>query len=181
VHWPPLRISSELERVSFRRPTVWGVSAPEARRILRRLEFPFVPKHASWPSMANGRDRGWGAAPSVYGPAQWQARASGVRDLRLGASAQGRGGPCEMDVDHGASASPTPRNSRTPSSGPHHLADVRSRAAVASMVAWASLPHHRAGDAMRLGEAPDMRQVRCFEGRRWRLRGTLIFHAADAA
>ena len=67
----------------------------EARRILRRLEFHYTPKHASWLNMVD-RDRS--AARPMPRPTHRQQGAARSRDRGLGTSAQCLRRPHQMDV-----------------------------------------------------------------------------------
>ena len=70
--------------------------APEAHRLLERLEFHYTPKHASWLNI--GRDRNRSAQGPVPGPAHRRPRGARARDRRLAAPAQRRRRTREMDV-----------------------------------------------------------------------------------
>ena len=81
--------------------------AAEARRILRRLEFHYTPKHASWLNHAQARqlaqhggDRDRGAEGPVPGPAHRHARETQAGDRRLGARSQRERGADPLDVHH---------------------------------------------------------------------------------
>src|SRR4051794_7090676 len=85
--------------------------APEAHRILERLEFHYTPKHvhAQARELAqHGRDRNRGAQGPVPGPAHRRPRGARARDRRLAAPAQRRRRTREMDVHdrEGARQSP---------------------------------------------------------------------------
>jgi transposase len=77
--------------------------APEARRLLRRLEFHYTPKHASLilslsKEAQHGRDRDRRPAQPVPRPPHRRARAPRLRDRRMGATAQCRSHENQMDV-----------------------------------------------------------------------------------
>ena len=75
--------------------------APEAHRLLERLEFHYTPKHvhAQARELAqHGRDRNRGAQGPVPGPAHRRPRGARARDRRLAAPAQRRRRTREMDV-----------------------------------------------------------------------------------
>jgi hypothetical protein len=65
----------------------------EARRVLRRLEFHYVPKHASWLNMVE-IEIGVLMSRSPHR----EHRTADRRDRRLGATAQCRSRPYQMDV-----------------------------------------------------------------------------------
>lgn len=67
----------------------------EARRILRRLQFHYTPKHASW---QHGRDRDRRAARPVPGSQDRRSQATAPRNRRLGAEAKCCPLPHQMDV-----------------------------------------------------------------------------------
>jgi transposase len=92
--------------------------AAEARRILRRLEFHYTPKHvhAQARQLAqHGGNRDRGAEGPVLGPAHRHARETQAGDRRLGARSQHERGADPLDVHH--------------SEGPHqdgpHLPEAR--------------------------------------------------------
>jgi hypothetical protein len=60
----------------------------EARRLLNRLEFHYVPKHASWLNMVETEIADWCAAKPMPGSAQRQQEAPRIRSRCLGAAAQ---------------------------------------------------------------------------------------------
>ena len=70
--------------------------AEQARRVLRRLEFHYVPKHASWLNMVE-IEIGVLAAQCLDRPHR-QYRTTDRRDHGLGATAQCRRGSHQMDV-----------------------------------------------------------------------------------
>jgi transposase len=82
--------------------------APEAHRLLHRLEFHYTPKHASLilslsKEAQHGGDRDRRAARPVPRPPHRRPRAHGHRDRRLGAATQRLRSPRQMDVHHRAS------------------------------------------------------------------------------
>ena len=76
--------------------------AAEARRILRRLEFHYTPKHdAQARQLAqHGGDRDRGAQGPVPGPAHRHARETQAGDRRLGARSQRERDADPLDVHH---------------------------------------------------------------------------------
>jgi len=68
----------------------------EARRVLRRLEFHYVPKPRQLAE--HGRDRDWRAAQPRPGPAYRNPGTTCVRNRRLGTAAQCFSSPHQMDV-----------------------------------------------------------------------------------
>ena len=98
----------------------------EARRILRRLEFHYTPKHASWLNMVEieiGVLRGQCLDRRID-----DRQAPRPRNRRLGTTAQCRRRPHQMDVHHrkrprqnGAAPIPTPPKSH------NHCAEGTSR------------------------------------------------------
>ena len=82
-----------------------ALPAPEARRILRRLEFHFTPKCASWLNMVE-IEIGVLARPMPR-PKDLQSRHPRSRDRRLGATAQRQRRAHQMDVHDGESQTQT--------------------------------------------------------------------------
>jgi hypothetical protein len=83
--------------------------APEARRILGRLEFHYTPKHASWL-----RDRDRGAQAPVPGPPHRHARRARAGNRCLGAQPKYRRRTRKRDVhDRAGSRQNGPRLSQT--------------------------------------------------------------------
>jgi hypothetical protein len=98
VHYPEAeRIRLVLDNLSTHFPGSLYQAFPacEARRVLRRLEFHYVPKHASWLNMVEIEI---GAAQPMPGPAHRRPGALGIRDRRLGTTAQCLRSPHKMDV-----------------------------------------------------------------------------------
>jgi transposase len=97
VHFPKAeRIRVVLDNLSTHSAGALYQAFPacEARRVLRRLEFHFVPKHASWLNMVEVEI---GVQP-VPGQAHRNPAEAQIRDRRLGTTAQRRKGPHQMDV-----------------------------------------------------------------------------------
>ena len=99
VHYPEAeRIRVVLDNLSTHSPGALYEAFPpaEARRILRRLEFHYTPKHASWLNMVEieiGVLRGQCLDRRID-----SQRAPRLRNRRLGAAAQRRRRPHQMDV-----------------------------------------------------------------------------------
>ena len=60
--------------------------APEARRIAKRLEFHYTPKHGSWLNPALSLSKGWRKSSSAYCPAPASDSGSPTRKLSGGRS-----------------------------------------------------------------------------------------------
>jgi len=67
----------------------------EARRILRRIEFHYTPKHASWLNMVEIEIGVLGTMPRSQ---DRRPRATAPRNLRLGTAEKCRAFPYQMDV-----------------------------------------------------------------------------------
>jgi len=99
VHFPKAeRIRVVLDNLSTHSAGALYQAFPacEARRVLRRLEFHFVPKHASWLNMVEieiGVLRSQCLDRRIATQQQLK-----IRDRRLGTTAQCRKGPHQMDV-----------------------------------------------------------------------------------
>ena len=99
VHFPEAeRIRVVLDNLSthFGRRALPGLPAGEARRVLRRLEFHYVPKHASWLNMVE-IEIGVLRSQCLDRRIATQ-RATRIRDRRLGTTAQCLRSPHQMDV-----------------------------------------------------------------------------------
>ena len=108
VHFPEAeKIRVVMDNLSTHSPASLynALPAPEARRILRRLEFHFTPKHASWLNMVEieiGVLRGQCLDRRIS-----QSRHPRSRDRRLGATAQRQRRAHQMDVHDGESQTQT--------------------------------------------------------------------------
>ena len=99
VHFPKAeRIRVVLDNLSTHFPGSLYQAFPacEARRVLRRLEFHYVPKHASWLNMVE-IEIGVLRSQCLDRRIATQ-RATGIRDRRLGTTAQCFRSPHQMDV-----------------------------------------------------------------------------------
>ena len=90
------RIRVVLDNLSTHSPGALYQAFPacEARRVLRRLEFHYVPKHASWLNM----DRDWRATRPMPGSAHRDQGTAQIGDRRLATTAQCLRRPHQMDV-----------------------------------------------------------------------------------
>ena len=105
VHYPEAeRIRVVLDNLSTHSAGALYQTFPadEARRVLRRLEFHYVPKHASWLNMVE-IEIGVLRLPMPRS-AHRELRAPRHRDRRLGEPAQRRARPHQLDVHNRKSA-----------------------------------------------------------------------------
>lgn len=99
VHYPKAeRIRVVLDNLSTHSAGALYQTFPadEARRVLRRLEFHYVPKHASWLNMVENRDRGSGQP--MPRSAHRKPHPSHRRNRRLGDATHSRPRPYQLDV-----------------------------------------------------------------------------------
>jgi transposase len=94
------RIRVVLDNLSTHFPgSLYQAFSPfEARRVLRRLEFPLCPQARQLAQ--HGRDRDWRAAKPMPGPAHRHPGTARIRDRRLAATAQCLTRPHQMDVHY---------------------------------------------------------------------------------